>query len=234
VKLKTVGAYARYLGLLVFFLLAGVTSMHAFGILDFGKTASWKEEVLLHDGSKIIVNRWQKRGGRHEPGQEPGIAEQSLTFTLPGSKKTISWRDEYSEDVGGANFHLVALHIINTIPYIITTPAGCLAYNKWGRPDPPYVIFNHNGKEWKRINASELPKEFANVNLVIGIVNEEEELVHRGFISAKKVSEFNSTLKQPEYKTILHSPMGGMSCPDWSSPRYTSPKAPFPIAPQND
>jgi len=111
VKLKTVGAYARYLGLLVFFILSGVTSMNAFGLLGFGNTASWKEEVLLHDGSKIIVKRWQKHGGDHEIGQEPGISEQSVTFTLPGTKETIQWKDEYSPEVGGCNFILLPRQI---------------------------------------------------------------------------------------------------------------------------
>jgi len=142
VKLKTFGAYARYLGLLVFFILSGVTNMNAFGLLGFGNTASWKEEVLLHDGSKIIVKRWQKHGGDHEIGQEPGIAEQSVTFTLPGTKKTIQWKDEYSPEVGGSNFILVALHCLNATPYVIAKPRLDRSYNKWGRPNPPYVIFS--------------------------------------------------------------------------------------------
>ncbi len=40
------------------------------GALPFGGD-SWKEEVLLHDGSKIVVERMVKRGGRHEVGQKP-------------------------------------------------------------------------------------------------------------------------------------------------------------------
>lgn len=37
------------------------------GFLGFGGY-SWKEEVLLHDGSKIVVERSVERGGRHEIG----------------------------------------------------------------------------------------------------------------------------------------------------------------------
>jgi len=39
-----------------------------------------KEEVLLHDGSKLIVERTVERGGRHEIGQPPPIKVESLSL----------------------------------------------------------------------------------------------------------------------------------------------------------
>lgn len=106
---------------------------------------NWKEEVLLHDGSKIIVKRSQSYGGRHEIGQGGSISEQDITFTMPNTNKTITFKDEYSEDIGGGNFLLLALHILNSTPYIVAQPWLCLAENKWGRPSPPYVFFKYDG-----------------------------------------------------------------------------------------
>lgn len=219
--------------------LMGVTSMNACGFLGFGKTASWKEEVLLHDGSKIVVERWQKHGGRGEIGQSP-IKEQKITFTLPGSKRVITWKDEYSEDVGHSNFDLVALHISNGTPYIITTAYGCIAYNKWDRPNPPYIIFKLEGKGWKRIGLPELPPEFINVNLVINSSTHEEEIVSLSLVQAEKIRELNSSLTrdQEEYRTIIRTPLKpdalGVCCPvlvrwkdGWRSP--DGPKAPIPV-----
>ena len=71
-------------------------SMNAYG---FGGD-SWKEEVLLHDGSTLIVNRSQSYGGRHEIGQPPPIKEHTITFTLPGSNNRITWTSEYGEVLG--------------------------------------------------------------------------------------------------------------------------------------
>lgn len=105
---------------------------------------SWKEEVLLHDGSKIIATRSQSRGGRGEIGQSP-IKEQAITFKMPSSNKSITWKDKYSEDVGHSNFDLLALHILNGTPYITTSPYGPSAYKKWGSPNPPYIFFKHDG-----------------------------------------------------------------------------------------
>jgi hypothetical protein len=201
--------------LVIIFIFLGMVKICAAGFLGFGDSASWKEEVLLHDGSKIIVERWQKHGGRHEPGQRPGIAERSINFTLPGTKNIIKWKDEYSEDVGRSSLKPLALDIINGTIYIVTTPVGMLAYNKWDRPNPPYIFFKFSGKDekWERITLAELPVEFKNINLVIDTMNNEEELVRQGIISAEKVKEFNSRLTQEEYKTIVRTPLKTMNEP---------------------
>lgn len=83
------------LGLL---LMMGVSMNAGVGLFGFGGT-SWKEEVLLHDSSKIIVKRSQSYGGRHEIGQSAPVKEHAITFDLPGSGKTISWTSEYGEDL---------------------------------------------------------------------------------------------------------------------------------------
>jgi hypothetical protein len=172
------------------------------GLFGFGGT-SWKEEVLLHDGSKIIVKRSQSRGGRHEIGQSQPVKAHDITFTLPGSNESVTWKDEYSEDVGHSNFDLLALHILNGTPYLMASPFGCLAYNKWGRPNPPYVFFKYDGKTWQRISLAEFPAEFKNINLVKDTDNDEEKLTSLGLVSAEQVKGFNSDYRQPEYKTIL-------------------------------
>ena len=191
----------------IVFIFIGVTNMNAAGFLEFGDSTSWKEEVLLHNGSKIIVERSQSYGGNHEINQTPPVKEHSIKFALPGTNKVIKWQDEFSHEIGRSNFILLALHIIDDTPYIITTPRLCLSYNKWGRPNPPYVIFKYENKEWKRIELSELPVEFKNINVVIETKGEEKELLRQGLVSAEKVKELNSSLKQPEFKTILRTPI---------------------------
>lgn len=94
------------LGLL---LMIGGSMSACAGFLGIGGT-SWKEEVLLHDGSKLIVKRSQSYGGRHEIGQPCPIKEHTINFTLPGSNKTITWTSEYGEDLGRTNFNLLAVH----------------------------------------------------------------------------------------------------------------------------
>lgn len=195
---------------------------------------SWKEEVLLHDGSKLIVRRTQGYGGRGEIGQGAPIKEQGITFTVPSTGKTITFESEYSEDVGRANFLLLALHILDGTPYIVAEPNLCLSYNKWGRPNPPYVFFRYDGTAWQRIPLSEFPAEFKDINLAIETKSYERIQIAvarsgRNYLPAEFVKGFNSELTQSYFKTILREAMPeNANCPQYSS----SPKAPIPIKPR--
>ena len=184
------------------------------GLFGLGGT-SWKEEVLLHDGKKIIVERSQTYGGRHEIGQPQPIKEHTIFFTLPHSNKPLTWTSEYSEDLGRTNFNLLAVHVLNGTPYIVASPNLCLSYNKWGRPNPPYVFFKYDGKAWQRIPLEEFPVEFKAINVAIGVRGYEgEELVSMGLVPAEKIKELNSDVRQPEFKTILREayPGAGGGC----------------------
>jgi len=213
-------------GLLMSILIMG-TSINAFGFLGLGGD-SWKEEVLLHDGSKLIVERSQSYGGRHEIGQSPPIKEHTITFTLPGSDKTITWTSEYGEDLGRTNFNLLAVHVLNNTPYIVASPNLCLSYNKWGRPNPPYVFFKYDGKAWQRIPLEEFPVEFKTINVALDIRGREvEELNKAGFVSAEKIKKLNAHTRIPEYQIILREPLAKERCPQYPS----GPKAPIQITP---
>ena len=210
-----------------FVLLMGVSMSAEAGLFGFGGT-NWKEEVLLHDGSKIVVERSVDRGGRHEIGQEPPIKEQSLKFILPGTSKNVTWEDNFSEDVGGANFLPMQLEIRNDVAYLVVYPMGCLSYNKWGRPNPPYVVFKYQGKAWGRIPLKELPVEFKIPNLIFSSPDTEAKKTGQRIVSVETIKALYAGYKQPEYKTILREPLPkGQLCPQYSS----GFKAPIPITP---
>lgn len=131
-------------------------------------TKSWKEEVVLHDGQIVVVERF------HNLGEYPAIEshnrsplDQTITFTLPGSSKTILWKTEYRDDQSEPNsLSALLLDVVSGIPYIATSPAGCIAYNKWGRPNPPYILFKYVNDEWQRIPLKEFPSELVHANLM--------------------------------------------------------------------
>jgi hypothetical protein len=196
------------------FAFGGSMSAQA-GFLGFGGT-NWKEEVLLHDGSKIIVERSISLGGRHEIGQELPIKEQSLTFVMPSTNQRVSWTDEFSEDIGTASFLPMQLEIVKNTAYLVVNPMGCLSYNKWGRPNPPYVIFKYQGKEWQRISLQELPPELKQINLAFSSPDHAAKEARHGLLSAEQINKWNSDAQQPEYRIILREPIpaGGQGrCP---------------------
>jgi hypothetical protein len=205
--------------------------MNAYG---FGGD-SWKEEVLLHDGSKIIVTRSQTYGGRHEIGQPSPIKEHTIHFILPNTNKTITWVSEYGEELGRTNFHLLAVHVLNGTPYIVAEPNLCLSYNKWGRPNPPYVFFKYDGTAWQRIPLEVFPPEFTTINVALSIIGREvANLMRQGVVSSEKIKELNYRTVNPDHKTILREPVklgtegSGVNCEEmihykcgWISPQGT-------------
>ena len=205
----------------------GLLLMMALSMSACSKTSSWKEEVLLHDGSKMIVERSQRYGGAHEfLTQSSSVTEHTATFTLPNSNEKISWTSEFSEDIGRTNFNLLAVHVLKGKAYLVTEPNGYLSYNKWGRPNPPYIFFKYVGKSWKQIPLSEFPIEFKTFNLIANTTRRhdvEEATSKSGYVSASDVSEINSSLVQPQYQTILRVPIPGLGRPDSSN---SGPKAP--------
>jgi hypothetical protein len=164
---------------------------------------SWKEEVQLHDGRKIIAKRWVERGGRHEIGQQPPVKEEGLSFTMPTTNKRITWKSEFSKDLGYADFKPLLLDIFQGSAYLVTSPVGCLSYNKWGRPNPPYVVFKYQSKEWQRITMRELPAKIKTPNLIISSPDNEVEKLGKSFVTAAMIQQVNGELEQPEYRTIL-------------------------------
>lgn len=184
-------------------LMMGVSMNTNAGLFGFGGN-SWKEEVLLHDGQKIIVQRSQSYGGRSEPGQSGPIKEHTISFTVPGSNKPITWTSDYGEDLGRTNFNLLAVHVLNGTPYIVASPNLCLSYNKWGRPNPPYVFFKLEGNAWQRISLAQLPAEFKTINVVLSIQKfQADQLSSTGLNSVERIKELNRHVEQAEYRTIL-------------------------------
>ena len=206
-------------------LALATASLSANGFLGFGGD-SWKEEVLLHDGGKIVVKRSIERGGRHEIGQRPPYKYQSLTFTMSGTKQEVVWEDSYSNDLGAANFLPMLLDMDNGMAYIVAYPMGYLSYAKWGRPNPPYVLFKYQDKKWQRISLEELPSDISTPNLICSQPDAEVEKLGTRLVPASKIREINSGNRNPAYRAILREPLAEGT--GWPTP--TNARA-EPIAP---
>lgn len=181
------------LGLL---LMIGV-SMNA-----YSATMSWKEEVVLHDGQVVVVERFYNLGGYPAlDSHNRSPLDETITFALPGSNKKISWKTEYRNDLPEPNsLGALLLDVVGGIPYLATSPAGCIAYNKWERPNPPYVLFKYVNDEWKRIPLEEFPAELVHANLM----SRPDSRGLKSYYSVTQVKEQMSGRRTADYaKTIL-------------------------------
>jgi hypothetical protein len=198
-------------------------------------TFTWKEEVLLHDGKKMIVERADiyDSSMNQEIGQGAPLAEHKTTFMIPGTHQEVTWKSNNRSTAEPEHLDLLALDFMDEVPYVATTPNRSFAYNKWGRPNPPYVFFKYVSK-WKRISLEEFPEQFV-INMVVTSLKNEQykkkvvaENAKHGFVRAQIVAEINREPgRSKEYYSIIRTPI------NYGPPRqeYTGPKAPHPIIP---
>lgn len=203
-------------------------------------STTWKEEVTLHDGKKLIISRtytYDPKGLR-ELGQPDPLKESTLTFTVPRTKQTVTWKSDFGRAYQDS-LVLLMLDFLNNTPYIATEPAGCMAYNKWGRPNPPYVVFKYDG-EWKRIPLEEFPAEFKETNVILSpvanerITKEIQNMTARdGFVSVENIKKLNrDSMTHAIVRTELKTATTACEKLIFSNGNWSSPggfKAPHPI-----
>lgn len=190
---------SKYLHVLVWMALIGLGGCASGRIA--AHTMDWQEELLLHDGRIVIADRHYNLGGYSTPAStERSAVNQTVTFTLPGTNQRIVWQTDFRDTVPEPNsLNLLLFDVVNGIPYIATYPAGCIAYNKWQRPNPPYVLFKHEQGGWKRISMAEFPIELKKANVSVG--RPAAELL-KPYYTVEGVNERNYYL-EPKYKAIL-------------------------------
>lgn len=132
-----------------------------------GHTMRWKEEVKLHDGQVIVLERFYHLGGYPAiESHNRSPLDETLTFSLPGSRNEIVWKTEFNNGPEPNSLGPLLLDMVEGIPYLATSPAGCIAYNKWGRPNPPYILFKYENGAWQRIPLEAFPSALVHSNLM--------------------------------------------------------------------
>ena len=203
-----------------FGLLQRTLRLFALGILSLGALSAcavapgglgggdtWQEEVLLHDGQKLVIERSQTYGGRSEIGQDAPVATHTIRFVMPQGPQTITWNSPFDSDAGRASLRLLAVHVKDGIPYVVAEPNLCQSYNKWGRPNPPYVIFKWVTNAWQRIGIEAVPLEFTATNVSRYVSRMWARDRNGQLITAEQIQTLNVS-DQPQYRSILREPMG--------------------------
>jgi hypothetical protein len=171
-------------------------------------TSSWKEEVVLHDGKVVVVERFFHLGEYPTAdSHNRSPLDQTLTFTLPETNKRISWKTEYKNNISEPNsLTPLLLDVVDGIPYLATSPAGCIAYNKWARPNPPYILFKYIHDEWQRIPLEAFPSELVQANLM----SKPDARLIKSYYTVAQVQEQMSGRNIAAYaKTILREVISG-------------------------
>jgi len=192
----------------------GLLLMVGVNMIACSSTMEWKEEVKLHDGQVILVQRHFNLGGYLTlDASERTPLDETISFSLPDSKKTILWKTEFNDRVPERNsLSPLLLGVVGGIPYLATSPAGCIAYNKWGRPNPPYILFKYVNDAWQQISLQEFPTVLVHANL---IGKPAASLLKPYYnVEAAKAEREDGNVSDYD-KTILREPIrsAGLGCP---------------------
>jgi hypothetical protein len=104
---------------------------------------SWKEEVVLPDGRKIIVKQ------RRDFIEGRGTRRTWLTFSLPEMGAERTWSEHMEPLLIAANGHDV---------WVAGWPAGYAQFAAYGLPRNGYVAFKWNGQDFSRVPFVSIPE----------------------------------------------------------------------------
>lgn len=189
--------------------LACVAAMTLSGC--FGKqTYRWPEEVLLHDGRLIVIQRSVKTGYLpREIGQPPPESDYTLTFEWADGRK-VTW------DGGRGRFVPMILDFESGTPYVVATGGQLISWREEGCPRPPYFFFMWGGDQWQRVTYEQFPKSIRKANLSAGLTYPSrdpmrERIGRRELVAKEDVIRLKRSAN-PEYKEIREDAPIPMAC----------------------
>ena len=147
-------------------------------------TYRWKEEVQLHDGRAIVIERSVRTGEVPvELGQPPGESDYALTFKTSDGK-SVTWE-------AGKLFSPMTLDFSAEVPYVVADAGTLNDYAKHDCSRAPYLFFRYRDAKWERISFEEFPREIRKRNLLSGPTYRPEPFaaVKRGVVTFDEVKK---------------------------------------------
>jgi hypothetical protein len=188
--------------------LLGIVALCVVSGCSGKQTYRWPEEVLLHDGRVIVVERSVRTGEVPvEFGQRPGESDYTLTFkALDGA--SVTWHG------GRDRFVPIILDLVDGVPYVVAIGATGLVYPREGCPRPPYFFFRWTNGEWARTSYEDFPKIVRNANLTAGLTYYapwRERVANGDLITQEDVSKRLRTAN-PEVRVVREDAPTPMDC----------------------
>ncbi len=152
-------------------------------------TFEWKEEILLHDGRRIIAERKDVAGGWTEPGQSGSTQKRTITFPDPDDPKK-----KYTHQITGSSNYML-LDFDKGVPWLIVS-VGPFSYET-KCPIGSYETFTQVNGVWRSVSYAELPKSFTKPNMASEYTPDMPDPRKRGeILKAEKIQELIASLKR--------------------------------------
>lgn len=147
-------------------------------------TFKWKEEIRLHDGRLIVVDRVDVLGGWHEPGQSASEKKRTIVFSDPDDKKK-----KYTHALTGSSNYLV-LDFLNGVPWMVVLVGPFSHDTKC--PVGSYEAITWREGRWASVSYSDLPKNISIVNMAYSYAPDQPEMRKSGkLLTAEQIDYIN-------------------------------------------
>jgi hypothetical protein len=118
--------------------------------------ATWKEEVQLHDGKMIVVERIARAHPRGWLSQG-GSRGADIDFEIKYEPLGVHWKGTKQQGT---------FEIFDGVAYVTTTVGNQVKYCEGKSPSTlPIVVMKQQGQEWVEVEASKFPTHIALRNL---------------------------------------------------------------------
>ena len=110
----------------------------------------WEEEVKLHDGRKIVVDRVvEVERCCGENFKNGDTISQKIIFRSESGR--IVWEDDIAP---------IIFDIVGTTYYVVADPMSMDECIKHSDPNPPFIFYKYKNGKWEQIKNSEFPDGF--------------------------------------------------------------------------
>lgn len=151
----------------------------------------WQEEVRLHDGRVIVVDRWEKRQASGELGHRGAPLWSEVKAKNPNTGTEVTWY----EDHGSAPY---VMDFVGDSAYVAAWVSFYEPCQKYGFPQRDFVFFKYDGT-WKQISFEEFPRGF-DTNLLVNVWNADSTgHLHKHTSLDQKAEYLRSGYKPEEY-----------------------------------
>lgn len=184
--------------------------------------ARWKEEVMLHDGRMIVVERMASREHSGFPNANRG---RYLEFELKYSPMNVMWHTD-------KGIQHVSFEVFDGVPYMVLHVGNELAFCK-GKADSilPIRIIKLQDGQWVDVPQENFPLDQANINLYFSYWGNNTSEDTRGLVTWKFKEErdgYPIVRLTPDHLDAIHRPekireffsIHRMTCGNFNSDTY--------------
>jgi len=122
------------------------------------RALKWTEEVLLPDGRKVVLTRYQEFKGAHELGDTPTESDYWLEFEHPETGEIVRWESD-------RDLNTLVLMIDRSTPLLLVKPWFGSSMWRLKCPNPPYLLFRYEAGKWQQVDVAQIPVRRLRVNV---------------------------------------------------------------------